>query len=590
MMLRSLVLVLIQVTLFAFSESPAFVPTYVYYEPSTDGLIYVLNLNIGSPSSNHKLAVDFDEDDILVTGFDLDSSSSSYSPVDGGTDLVKIFGKWYRAPVRSLPYPHSLRSRCPSCQGIFGMGQGSFVWTLWPYVTFSRGKLLLGGSSPVFQSESSSGCSYSIMQCSSMSSGVCTSRVEAEGRFYDMSFSSSYESRLPEEVFSSFSLGKSVYSAEAWEDLHLKLPAAESATRYAELAASSPSLYGEPCTESARMSIRSGSVITSDNRGLRKLRIAGEGDSISAGVSVWKDWEVFVDRANGFVALRASVGEDHLSGWNLAMFLACLWLYIRSKTADTAMRLNNLKNARSNCVNIVYILLGVLIAFSSFEEREARAVMATAPGLSIYVGISHSFCTLFTFACSALAATSKGPKGKIRFRLNLIKDALYEHMVLTAAWVTLVPRSSDGVSSLPCVLVNAVTIYNLTYYLLVVLTYFVYSGVRGMMVSAPFTLTVLFVIPILYIAQSWLACVYFVRPYLLTVTASFGTGLATPIIMMGYALIVDSALYTIILYERRASWKMIVGRLENGRDPRLCLLRRDSICVRCSRGWGEACA
>lgn len=202
-----------------------------------DEEIHTTKIQVGTPPRELWLVIDFASDSLVISSApsqgavagDIATSdpadwSSSYSPVAGGSDMIRLSGRRYRVPTSHNPRAAALTG-CPACHGVLGVGAGSPLWLVWNRATFSAGAITLGHKQPQVK-----GDGRPRISCQHLEPDLCVSQAIVFGQSYTVRFrfNSSY-TLLPWTAYDSYVGSRSISNTpvSAWPRLRLSFSSAD---------------------------------------------------------------------------------------------------------------------------------------------------------------------------------------------------------------------------------------------------------------------------------------------------------------------------------------------------------------------------
>lgn len=284
-----------------------------------DEEIHTVRALVGTPARELWLAIDFASDTLYVSTAPTKGAvagniatsnpadwSSSYSDVDGGSDLIRLSGRRVRVPVVYDSTAATLGG-CPACNGVLGVGAGSPLWLVWNHATFSAGAVTLGYKQPQVKGEG-----RARISCTYLEPDLCVSTASVYGTDYGVrfKFNSSY-TLVPWAVYDSYVGSRSISTTPAseWPTLDLVFDSAE-----APLDPRQPTLRIVP--QSLLGNSRAGGAQTL----LLRRSPDPNSDTIILGRSVWRSLMMYREFDTGRAIIQSFASEKRYPTW--ALFLA----------------------------------------------------------------------------------------------------------------------------------------------------------------------------------------------------------------------------------------------------------------------------
>lgn len=302
-----------------------------------DEEIHVASVRVGTPERELDLVLDFAGDGVIVssvptrgvTAGDIASSdpadwSSSYAPVGGGSDMLRLTGtRRYRVPVSHDTQAAAMLG-CPACNGVLGVGPGSPIWLVWSRATFSAGTITLGHKQPQVK-----GAGRARIQCETLSPALCKSQATVYGHSYNVSFEfRSIFTEVPWEVYDKFVGSRSVSrdAVRRWPSLKLEFASAEAPVdpRHVVLKIAPQSLLGDSRSGGARTLL---------------LRRSSDPDSsdIVLGRTVWRSLMMYREFDTGRAILATFNSTKRFPTWSLVVGVVAALVLVRWVTTRDAL-------------------------------------------------------------------------------------------------------------------------------------------------------------------------------------------------------------------------------------------------------------
>ena len=526
----------------------------LHRDQTTGAVFYTVSVFLGTQVVRHRLVVDFNDDKISTVQY-LSLVSGTYSSLDGGSDIIMVSGLGYRLPVQHLATSDPVRQLCSSCTGKMGFRKDSLVWRLWPTMTFSMGSITLGGYNMAFSAVN--GCPSFTVPCNTSDmSSICTTSAIVEDEVSLVKLTTSYKTIVPTALYDEFIIGMNVYETQQWRDILIRI-------LDTSLGGHVPDDFEAPqtttlfaiCATYPYISIDAESFISTLASGYRSIWIQPTpNDTFSTiGINALSDTLIYVDSVNDFIVMKIYDHHDHVNGLNLLFFAVLFWTFIRWKMTDTNLKPSEtVKIANHNLVIVIYMLVVMTVAFYSALIPSNRRILRDYWEVDIGVFAITCFEVVGIVASWVAFMTMNGKHQGAMFRINFTKDLLMEHMLLTSLWLLLLERRGDGLSNVPIFAIAVLITYNLSFYWVVLFTYFIYTG-SGIITKHPiFTVFTAFYMPVVYGFHLYIGFVYFANPVLMDITSHIGPDMSMPVYVMILALIINAALYVTAMTERKA--------------------------------------
>lgn len=538
-------------------------------DTNTDSIFYVASVFIGTPSAQYKLALDF-SDNIIRLRRDISSISSSYSPSGYGSDLIQISGIWYRFPITTPLTNYDVTTNCPTCDGTFGFRKDSTIWSIWPSISFSMGSIVLGKFNDAFLE--SGGCPHFDINCNNNdTTSLCSTIVFTNSGYYTAIFNAGSSTSLPPDLYYEFIGDHNIYSTEDWPFILLRFVnfdqdydgngnmILEDPIEYLIDDPVGGSFFGG-CPTYPYIQIDSDAFLHQSINGHKKssLQLNSDPFTIILGVNAWNDVVLHMNSISNNLSIKSYPRGNHVSSINLLLFCVMLWFYIRWKMTTTYMlSIEKKQSGRQNTITIIYILISIPIFFYEELSFTNRTILVNYPIVNIGTFSTMCFGVFVICFCWSILLTSKVPGISKTFRLNLVKNIIYEHLLLTTMWLCLIERRSDGLSNLGTLLVNITAIYNLIYYCMVTTTYYIFVGHSIFTKHMPFNFIIFILLMSLLFFQTYITYNYFASPFINYMTAHIGPDLDLPIFIVLFCVITGASTYMALLYEKRAIFNTV---------------------------------
>lgn len=534
-------------------------PVSLAVDPQTYVTIYVAELDVGNPSLRQVLAINFNLNGIY-TAKSPHLYSSTYSAAANGSDFITISGNLYNIPVRPLFDLDNLKQFCSRCDGWLGMNAQSLFWRLWPSISFSAGSVMLGAVNDEFTGFTS--CPFYATSCSIVASdGLCTTTATVYNQTYRLRFSSDSRTFLPRQLYDQYIGGRNVYDRREWPSLPIY------PTTLTELPSEMLNIFGRlgmyfvpQCREPAVIKLEQWSFITQNIQNLRKLYILPDDnttDLISLGVSGWRSTILHVDSVHNVMLFRSYLNYPHISPANLLFFTLCLTIFVRWKLSDTGLISWSRPDHRQNVANMVYMMFAVIISIVACVLEPTRNILSDYPLIYIMTCSIVGICSAALAFTFILASNMPTVDKDMYFRVNLVKDIVFEYLLLTAMWLLMLERRFDALSNTATTLIVLLAVDNLTFYIAAITIYYLYFGFGAAFRHSEFGLFTFIMFPMLYFYHLALTYLYFVRPYMLYLTAHVSVDMPFAIYEIIVMCIFAAAFYRARAYERKYARQII---------------------------------
>ena len=228
-------------------EQEVIIPTELIKDKIRPGIkAYVMYLFVGTPPEPMTIEITF-KHNLMIFYRDQSLRSVSYYEGDGGSEIVYFESKRFRVPIRYDPGRslYEEHSHCISCDGMIGLGKGSFFWSLWPDASFTSSTIIAGGVNFLMKTSTMTGCKGCIIKCNDplgtdkslcITQGVLSNykdktttetTIEIEKNTYPIRFSIDNPMvYLPQILYDRYMEGKNIYkdSVSDWEPLKISIP------------------------------------------------------------------------------------------------------------------------------------------------------------------------------------------------------------------------------------------------------------------------------------------------------------------------------------------------------------------------------
>ncbi len=601
---------------------------------------YTVHVFVGTPPESLHFEVSF-KNDLVILYRDQRFHSVTYSTEGPSSSEIFYFGSdRTRLPVvfdpdRALYGEHS---HCSSCDGMLGFGRGSVLWQRWSGATFTPASVTLGGLNPLMQF-GGRGCSGSVIECDAHVAdmdGMCLTKGYLENYLGDESESTdgvvsesdpaypivisidSPFTYLPRSLYDRYMRGKNIYADSVpgdWEPLRIRIIGApllqdgvSDGVRDGVVAEfQGMGLDVASCNGEAHLVIDPETLVKNYEIEGRSLLLKEnpnpDDNTITLGNAVWAQFIFHREASGQYVYIQHHTVHSHLSPAALFIFAALLWYLVRWKMTDINMKTEDLiVPGRINWLNAFYEYTAPFLALAALLMPVARDVVGAFPllyALSVLIFAVAAIVDLFVISAWIIISLYRTDSGKRRllpahnsahylrrqshnmFRMNFLRNVTHETLLMIGMWVVLTGRRTEGIASVLTVIVNFYNLYNITFHLVLFITYTIYAGKRDSTRDATNGITSLVwsmavvTLPLMFGFQVFASYTYFTAPLLMR-QAQFYEEIILPSIALIYVVIVSASAYMVMLYMRRAMLTVVQEELAS---PRRNTTRRVAMVV-----------
>lgn len=466
-----------------------------WIDKHSDGLeSYVANVAIGTPSIYYKLHISFIHTKLFMWN-DLSTKSVSYSRELGGTDFVFIGSSYYRVPVsiNTTTRQDFSNSGCFDCVGVLGLGTGSALTFLFSEMSVSRSSITLGklGDEIGWNSRET----LAVLSCQDVP-GLCVthghittreSSLEMERIVFDPA---TQDITLSPRVYDSYMSGKNLYAdpVSSWEHLefeigamveyesleHMKYGLEKIKTRYG--------LEDSSYVEHLKFSIQPEHLIQSTSQGGKRMLIKrGNTDETRLGTEVLKHM-IFHKMTDGnMILVQLFETNDHISNANLIMFLVLLFLLARWMITHISVFYNDEIHAKRSLIELGYEITGMALSIAAYVLPSTLSLLETHMSLYIGTGIMVGFSFIWNSVELGFDISNRIKKRErllffgSDFEANMARVFSHEILLLTGLWILLLERRLEGVADILVLFVNIILVFVMSFHLVVMLHYTVFS-------------------------------------------------------------------------------------------------------------------
>jgi hypothetical protein len=554
---------------------------------------YAVTLHVGTPLKEIVLEISFSYNTIILFK-DVSSTSQSYTFQDQTeSDIFYIADMQYRIPFIQDQYKSrffEFRPNCTTCDGIIGLGEGSFFWRIYPDASFSQASITLGGINQIMAR--SSDCVGTPMTCERYSfDSLCTTVGVVNGKNYTIKFSlDSQFTYLPFELYDPFVMGNNVYesSTENWSPLYIDIPKGyhSEIDSHALLHMKSQHLDVKECEEDKRITLDPADMIGKSENGMKVLLVRSnqeqEDNEITIGISILSQFMIYRHTGSNTMVIQSHLTRRNISPINLVIFSVLLWLLVRWKMTDMSIsmspRRTNIKSKkisdtvkissipfsigelnrhkttnRESIVNLVYEFLSVPLVITVMFLPITVQILEDFPGLytiviiSFFVSLSTEMICLIIFIRRNERDEDSESISNLLVHATITRNIAYESNLILGLWLCLLERRLEGIATLLTVVINVYGLYNMTFYIGALVIFYIYDTPSFRESNVIIWIYTTFIFPLIYASFIYITFVYFIYPLFLR-TSTVYRALIIPSIVFGYLVIVILAIYVLALY------------------------------------------
>jgi hypothetical protein len=138
------------------------------------------------------------------------------------------------------------------------------------------------------------------------------------------------------------------------------------------------------------------------------------------------------------------------------------------------------------------------------------------------------------------------------FRVNLVKDIVMEHLLLVTMWLLMLERRADTMATTITFFINAMAIYNLGFFGILIIAYFLQARVTTPNSRALFVFYCLYLFPLLFTSQVVFAYYYFGKPFFQRFIFYLDTDISFQASVTVFCLVAQASFYVASLYGKKA--------------------------------------
>lgn len=505
------------------------------YDEQTKNTIYSCIVIVGTPPIELHMAVDFSIAEFIVFE-NLPLYSDSFSK-DDNTDRFYAGINTYRVNMIFDP-TLALDERYVNRKGVFGFGQGSFIWRIWPEISFSPDSIRSGRH---YLMENSP---FVSVNCDpSRFDSLCTliSPAITENFQTALSFTSNSDTILPSLIYNNYLRGKNVFhdDIDTWNPLLFELPGGFN-------------LYLPP----------RGGIVNSEDLSTHLALEPTTNNEVSLGLNVFKEAIVVRNSVTNTMDIKRHRIFTHLPLGNIIVLVIIFTFICRWKLTNLSKINTSSERKHLSIIDVALQIIAIPLYTTAFFLPETVEIMAIDFPV-IYAMIGATMITLTVLAILSIIASvycvwcnEKCSEDSTYFMISLAKNFSYEVLMGTALFLLLIGRRTEGIASILGFIALSFVIYAITYYLVVILLLGMTSPSSAFTENLN-TLYFLFIFIILVIYAFFIYLTYhvFARTLLFYFLAKFEPNVATMLSANVYFMTVNVTLYMISLYISKKSQK-----------------------------------
>jgi hypothetical protein len=469
---------------------------------------------VGTPPVELKLSIDVSTDQIIVFN-QLNRESISWSNADS-TDLVIIAAETYRLaitldPTESLP---ESANACTGCAGVFGMALSSFMWQIWPYISFTTATITLGKLNGIFETHSSM-CPFMIIDCDpSDLFSLCKTTAQVINFDTPLQITTQSDTILPDTIYSAYLNEKNVYSdnINSWDPLFIEFFASHTFNPNSLLPTN---VDYATCLQTFNMELTGPDLVVKDGNSLTVLLEPSATLPVQLGLSAFRKAIFFRDSINNVAYIKFQKVTPHYSTWNLILFFLAFAFLLRWKVVDSTEIKNSKDERIYNIADVVFQIISIPLYVVGISLSSTRNVLLvdfpliywTLLIVIILLFLVDMITVLTTIHIYVFATKRVKLNPQEGFRLMLLKNVAHESLLTIAMFLYLLERRLEGISNISNFFILTFMIYNLTYYLILI-GFHTYNQTRKIESLPPSYLIgthFLFILMYLYFSIIWIA-------------------------------------------------------------------------------------
>jgi len=512
------------------SEQEVIIPTELIQNELRPAIrAYAMYLFVGTPPRPMTIEITF-KHNLMIFYTDLSHISDSYyitdhQIADKRSEIVYFGSKPFRIPViydprRNLFGEHS---HCITCDGMIGLGKGSFFLSLWPDISFTSSSIIAGDVNFLMKSSISSACKGCIIHCNDplgIDKSLCVTQgiLSNDGKTYPIKISiDSPIVYLPQKLYDTYTTEKNIYKdrVSEWEVLKISIPSVADSSMDPN---SKSNIIGKGI-DLSKCHLKNMEIIIDPNYLLHSFEMEGkvfllkpnsnpQDENITLGNSVIFNQVIMYKNADGnYLFIQNHTVHDNISVLSLLIFAALFWYLIRWKMTDLSFKITETEKKekkssifrRNNRLNLFYEITAPLLAITALLIPNVRNILSDFPVLYIISIVIFVIACIVEFGViifELLVIEKKvEPEKKLEseykielvlehkeltitkkelyqiFLLNFLRNLSHETILMIGLWVIVVERRTEGISSVLTVIANVYILYNITFFLLFFLIY-----------------------------------------------------------------------------------------------------------------------
>jgi hypothetical protein len=519
---------------------------YLDYNAETESIKYSILLSVGTPHNRLKLTIDYDYSGITIFKR-LDETSITWSNDKSGSDVVTFGDEKYHVAITLDPNRALSQSEnaCPSCEGIIGFGEASFIWTVWSQISFTPSTIIFGKRSKALEITKHD-CNACIAPCiPSINGGLCSTKAYLNGIKYNAIFSSGTYTYFPEEIYEGYIFGKNIYgdAVDDWEPINISFPnigtySNSLITYYSDRGGDITN-----CPISVNIKLRGDDLVIDSDKSHKKLLIKSHdlNDTIIFGLSILSHVILHYENGLNVILIKAHETYQHHSPFNLFAIGFLLWLVVRWDLQDISFKAKD-DAVMSLIFDVPNEIIGIPFVFALFAIKKTTGIMKDYKLFYIATGIVISIeALIILIVVFATIHRTRRYEPYTGFKYNFIKRSLNCLFLSTGIWLAMIERRTDSLGNLITFIIQGVIAYYWVYYISMGIIYFYYrKKVLNDKIFASYCLIFLPLSGVYYIPTG---IIYFVAPVCRYYASQIMEELYIGFALMFYMIVVLSAIY-----------------------------------------------
>ena len=438
--------------------------------------IYIAEVYIGNPTIKYKLEVRFDYRDIIIyddlkeisTSFiEFKTNNSILNEIESDSrDIVFLSDEKFIFPVISDKYKTLSPSdtKCPRkiCQGILGLKKDSFLWGLYPEISFTRNSITFGQKGIGFtDSQNLSNEFYcDIFNSLDILCETNLKSIEFNNKIYNETkiriTLHGNEIYLPKIIYNEYILGKNIYKKKK------KL---------------TPIKFN--FNDEISFELNEGDFLKHlnliDNNKKLLLLANEEENTVIIGTNLLKHVIINKNTFNSKIILKIHESVDNLSVLNLILILILVWYLSRWKMTNLTILLERQIRFKNSALNLFFEFSVLIFVGLSFFLPSTWRILKEFP--LFYFSIGFVLATFIIFKVISIYISvyilnnNLFYKWDLFIQTSILRNSSQEILNLYSLWLILLERRLEGLSTVLIAIINIYLVYVISFYLLVSLIY-----------------------------------------------------------------------------------------------------------------------